>query len=172
MRAPVRPGSRLVAVIAVVAAVILAASAVAAQAAQQAKPAIMEKAKDEALLHWMYIAMEDLEELKGQYAPNAVLYWLGGPLNGEYKGVDRIAGVWSKFFTANGDEYLRVKNLKVYAIGEEVYVAADVAFHMKRAATGQWVKLSLTYILVFREVNGEPKIVEEWWIIRGAGPVP
>lgn len=151
-------------------AIAVASFTAFAQTAKQDQAAVLNAAKKEALLHWMYIGMEDIQSLMQQYSDNAVLYWLGGPLNGEYEGKAAIQAVWTKFFTANGDEYVRVKNVNTYIVGEEVYVVADVAFHLKKTATGQWIKLSLTYILVFDKKT--LKITEEWWIIRAAGGVP
>jgi len=132
---------------------------------------LLSEAKDVSILHWFYIAGEDPDSLMMQYTDDAVLYWLGGPLNGVYSGKDDIMGVWITFFNAWEDEYVNVGGLNSYKTGDKYYVVADVNFILRSSASGQWVKLSLTYILVFSDVDGSLMVDEEWWIIRGAMPI-
>jgi len=131
----------------------------------------MDMAKNEAILHWFYIQAEDIGSLMDQYTSDAVLYWLGGPLNGVYHGIDNISTVWMKFFNAWEDEFVNVKNINRYTIGDKEYVVADVSFLLRSATTGKYVRLNLTYILVFTEMDGSLLIMEEWWIIRSAMPL-
>jgi len=50
-----------------------------------------------AMSHWNDIAIENASLIIQEYAPNAVLHWIGGPLTGNYTGIDQINATWSKF---------------------------------------------------------------------------
>ncbi|WP_292320849.1 hypothetical protein [Caldisphaera sp.] len=50
-----------------------------------------------AMSHWNDIAIENASLVIQQYAPNAVLHWIGGPLTGNYTGIQQINATWSKF---------------------------------------------------------------------------
>ncbi len=43
------------------------------------------------------IAKGDVTAIMADYSAEPALHWIGGPLAGEYKGVDAIQGVWTKF---------------------------------------------------------------------------
>jgi ketosteroid isomerase-like protein len=136
--------------------------------AQPVSGALAEPARKESLLHWMYIAGEDKERLLAQYDEDAVLYWIGGPLTGVYKGLDNISALWDRFFGANEEEHVRATNVRSLEIQGKVYVVADVSFITTRAQTGERIILDLTYILVFRGEDETLLIEEEWWIIDSA----
>ena len=51
-----------------------------------------------AMNHWNQIAIENQSLIMKQYASNATLYWIGGPLNGVYHGYSSINTTWGKFF--------------------------------------------------------------------------
>ncbi len=52
----------------------------------------------DAMGHWNDIAIESPPLVIAQYAPDAVLSWVGGPLSGTYSGLTSINSTWSKFF--------------------------------------------------------------------------
>ncbi|MEB3859996.1 MAG: ester cyclase [Desulfurococcales archaeon] len=147
---------------------VFSAGAVFNSYAQQVSGQLADAARKESLLHWMYIAGEDKERLMAQYAEDAVLYWIGGPLTGVYRGVDNISALWDRFFMGNEDEHVRATNVRSLEIHGKVYVVADVSFITTRAQTGEMILLDLTYILVFRQEDGSLLVEEEWWIIDSA----
>ncbi|MCE4613555.1 MAG: hypothetical protein F7C07_06970 [Desulfurococcales archaeon] len=136
--------------------------------AQLSEEPLREAARREALLHWMYIAGEDKDRLIMQYREDAVLYWIGGPLTGVYKGLDNISALWDRFFNGNEDEHVRATNVRALEIQGKAYVIADVSLITTRAQTGERILLDLTYILVFVESDRGVLIEEEWWIIDSA----
>ena len=51
--------------------------------------------------HLDAVAAGDLEALMKDYADDACLEWVGGPLDGRYRGKEQIRAVWTKFIAAN-----------------------------------------------------------------------
>jgi hypothetical protein len=51
--------------------------------------------------HLDAVAAGDLEALMKDYADDAYLEWVGGPLDGRYRGKAEIRAVWTKFIAAN-----------------------------------------------------------------------
>jgi hypothetical protein len=51
--------------------------------------------------HLDAVAASDLEALMRDYADDAYLEWVGGPLDGRYRGKAEIRAVWQKFIAAN-----------------------------------------------------------------------
>jgi hypothetical protein len=65
----------------------------------QASPNTEESAVlGDAFSHWNDISIENSTLLSSQYASNATLQWIGGPLTGTYHGVGNITSTWNKFF--------------------------------------------------------------------------
>ena len=52
----------------------------------------------DAFSHWDDISIENSTLLSSQYATNATLQWIGGPLTGTYHNVGNITATWNKFF--------------------------------------------------------------------------
>lgn len=52
--------------------------------------------------HFQAIAANDVAALSAGYHDDAILEWIGGPLDGRYVGRDAIRAVWEKFAGANG----------------------------------------------------------------------
>ncbi len=50
-----------------------------------------------AMSHWNEIAIENVSAVMSEYASNATLHWVGGPLTGVYSGTGQISSTWSKF---------------------------------------------------------------------------
>jgi len=67
-------------------------------AAAQAGP--LDEKKTEA--HLQAIAAGDVEALMHDYREDALLDWIGGPLDGRYRGKAAIREVWKKWAAANG----------------------------------------------------------------------
>ena len=63
----------------------------------QAGPIDEAKAK----AHLDAVAAGDLEGLMRDYADDAYLDWVGGPLEGRYRGKAQIRAVWEKWIGAN-----------------------------------------------------------------------
>jgi type II secretory pathway pseudopilin PulG len=59
----------------------------------------LDEAKAQA--HLNAIAAGNLETLMRDYAEDADLDWVGGPLDGRYRGKAAIQAVWQKFIAAN-----------------------------------------------------------------------
>lgn len=51
--------------------------------------------------HLNAVAAGDLEALMRDYAEDAYMDWVGGPLDGRYRGKEAISAVWQKFIAAN-----------------------------------------------------------------------
>ena len=51
--------------------------------------------------HLDAVAAGDLEALMRDYADDAYMEWVGGPLDGRYRGKAEIRAVWQKFIAAN-----------------------------------------------------------------------
>lgn len=52
--------------------------------------------------HLEAVAAGDLDALMRDYAEDAYMDWVGGPLDGRYRGKVAIAEVWKKFIASNG----------------------------------------------------------------------
>jgi len=51
--------------------------------------------------HLDAVAAGDLDALMRDYADDAYMEWVGGPLDGRYRGKAEIRAVWQKFIAAN-----------------------------------------------------------------------
>lgn len=131
----------------------LSALAIAACVAA-ATPADAGQAGDLALARINAVAAGQVDSVVGAYAPNATLYWIGGPLNGVYTGVDGLKGVWTKFATAQGKLEPTVANLQEAGNPAGATVTADVVFKGKAA-------IPVRYVMTF--VGG--KLAAEIWQI-------
>ena len=65
----------------------------------QAVAGPLDEAKARA--HLDAVAAGDLEALMRDYADDAYMEWVGGPLDGRYRGKAEIRAVWQKFIAAN-----------------------------------------------------------------------
>ena len=65
----------------------------------QAVAGPLDEAKAKA--HLDAVAAGDLEGLMRDYADDAYMEWVGGPLDGRYRGKAEIRAVWQKFIAAN-----------------------------------------------------------------------
>jgi hypothetical protein len=81
---------------------ILALAVLPCFVAQPALAGPLDEAKARA--HLDAVAAGDLEALMSGYADDAYLDWVGGPLDGRYRGKAQIRAVWQKFIAANADK--------------------------------------------------------------------
>jgi hypothetical protein len=112
----------------------------------------MEKAKARIAA----IAAGDTVTVSKEYADGATLHWIGGPLDGTYRGSD-IAAVWGKFakaqpkLTAEATDVVEAMNPKGATI------TANVIFDGKD-------KIPVRYVLVYRD----GKLTDEIWQVDPA----
>lgn len=62
----------------------------------------LDEAKAQA--HLQAVAAGDLDALMRDYAPDAYMDWVGGPLDGRYRGQAAIRAVWQKFIALNAGQ--------------------------------------------------------------------
>ena len=114
-------------------------------------------AADAAKAHIDAIAQGNEAAINASYASDAVLEWVGGPLDGRYATATSIAGVWAKFGKANPNLKAHVSALKEAANPKGATVTADVVFEGK-------AKIPVRYVLTYR--GG--KLVAEIWQVDPA----
>jgi ketosteroid isomerase-like protein len=111
-------------------------------------------ASDMAKAHIAAVAAADVPAVVSQYADDAALQWMGGPLNGAYTGASTIAPVWAKFAAAQGKLTAEIKTISEAANAAGATVVADVLF--KGAQT-----IPVRYVMVYRD----GKLATEVWQI-------
>ena len=116
--------------------------------------ALAGTAADLAEKHFSAIGAGDTDALQKQYAQGAVFQWVGGPLDGTYKGADEISGLWHKFTKAQGKLDVKVMSMEESSNGKGATVTAAVRFMGKKP-------IPVRYVLVYRE----DKLVNEIWQI-------
>jgi hypothetical protein len=136
------------------------AMALAALACLPAAPAFagpLDEAR--ARVHLDAVAAGDLEALMKDYAEDAYLEWVGGPLDGRYRGKAEIRAVWQKFIAANAGKP------RPAGFGKLVSFAnAKGASVQQRADYGGQVPVKVWHVLTYRE--GE-LTTEVWQIAPG-----
>lgn len=116
--------------------------------------ALAGPAADSANRHFKAIATGDIEQLARSYAGDAILQWVGGPLDGVYSGEARLRELWGKFTAAQGKLDVQVGNLQESANPKGATVTANVEFKGKAA-------IKVRYVLTYRD----GRIVNEVWQI-------
>jgi hypothetical protein len=109
---------------------------------------------DKAEAHFRAIATGDLPQLASEYSPDAVLQWVGGPLDGVYSGDAKLQEVWNKFTKAQGELGRRVTVLQENINPKGATVTANVEFQGKST-------IKVRYVLTYRD----NRIVNEIWQI-------
>lgn len=82
----------------------------------------------------------------------ATLHWVGGPLDGQYTGADKLKEVWGKFTKAQGDQ-----KATVAAIAESANRRDPRLLRMWRSPGKNTVKVR--YVMVYRD----GKLGDEIW---------
>jgi ketosteroid isomerase-like protein len=116
-----------------------------------------ETSADSARAHIEAIAAGDVDAITASYGPDAVLEWVGGPLDGRYAAADAIKTTWTKFAKANGPLKAGIAHLQEAANPKGATVTADVMFQGKTT-------IPVRYTLTYRD----GKLVNEIWQIEPA----
>ncbi|HWW71563.1 MAG TPA: nuclear transport factor 2 family protein [Duganella sp.] len=109
-------------------------------------------ALDAARAHFAAIGAGERAAIVRDYADNARLTWVGGPLDGSYDGPAAIGAVWDKFGAAAGPSSVTVMGVSESANPKGATVTAAVQFDGKAA-------LKVRYVLTYRD----GKLVNETW---------
>ena len=116
-----------------------------------------------------------------EYAGNATLNWVGGPLNGTYHGTSAINTTWGKFFTAWQAVWFyastgTTSNPIVTINGNTATVTANFTqFVVQNSATHAFQYINTTYTLVYYNMdhtsdhNVNYEIINETFKITGSG---
>ncbi|ADL19749.1 hypothetical protein ASAC_1344 [Acidilobus saccharovorans 345-15] len=128
----------------------------------------------QAYAHWNDIAIENASLIITEYAPNATLHWIGGPLSGNYTGISTINATWTKF--DNMYEYVVWYALvppTVQVKGDMAMVKAPlqfVVFPYPTASNPHPVELVLNVTeILYYNYNATAmqwQIVNEYWIVH------
>jgi len=121
-----------------------------------------------AMSHWNNIAIENVTAIMGEYASNATLHWVGGPLTGTYSGVSQISSTWTKFTGLYEAVFW-------YAVAPPVVVESGQGY--TATATLQFVVtptddpihtyiLNVTETLEYQASNGTYTLVNEVWMVK------
>lgn len=109
---------------------------------------------DDALRHFKAITTGEVENLMNEYANDAVLNWVGGPLDGVYDGRAEVRKVWSKFTKAQGTLVVAAAKVEAAVNAKGTTVTANVEFKGK-------APIKVRYVLLYRA----GKLVNEIWQI-------
>jgi len=120
----------------------IAASPLWAPPSACAGPLDEAKARD----HLAAIAAGDLETLMRDYADDAYMEWVGGPLDGRYRGKDQIRVVWQKFIAVNEGKPrpVRLSKPQAYTNPRGASVEAKAAYDGK-------LPMKVWHVLTYRE---------------------
>jgi ketosteroid isomerase-like protein len=128
----------------------------AATLALAATPALAGEAGTAAQAHLDAIVKGDVAAITAVYGEDATLHWVGGPLDGTYKGAG-LTDVWTKFTTAQGPLTSKVLSVTEQANPAGGTVTTDVIFQGKAA-------VPVHYVMVFR---GGALVDEIWQVAPG-----
>lgn len=104
--------------------------------------------------HLNDVAAGRVDQVVSQYADDAVFQWVGGPLDGVYRGPAAIGEVWGKFAKANGPMEVEVARLESGANPKGATAIANAAFKGKNM-------VKVRYVLVYR---GEHIVNAVWQV--------
>jgi len=124
-------------------------------------PAALAGPLDEAKAraHLDAVAAGDIDALMRDYADDAYLDWVGGPLDGRYRGKAEIRAMWQKFIKANDSKPRPASFGKLTAFSN-----AKGASVQARAAYGGTTPVKAWHMMTYRE--GE--LTTEIWQIAPA----
>jgi len=114
--------------------------------------ALAGPAADKAQAYIDAIAKGDVAAITAAYGGDAMLHWVGGPLDGTYAGMDKMKDVWGKFGVAQGPLKASVANVLESANPKGATVVANVTFAGKNT-------VKVRHVMLFRE----DKLVSETW---------
>ena len=125
----------------------------------------------DAYAHWNYIAIENVSLLQPQYATNATLHWIGGPLSGNYNGVQNITTTWTKFFNLwSSVWFYTVSPPSAQVSGNTAHVTSENQFVLVPVTNSAQVQyLNVSYMLNYMSMGNKWMITSETWHIVGLG---
>ncbi len=113
--------------------------------------------------HWESIAIQSLSGTSSQYANNATLYWIGGPLNGTYNNQTQINTTWKMFFNMWTDIWYHADSSPTVQVNNGlINVSANIQFiGPKSTNTSQYRVVNVSYELTYQNMgsnftNGSP----------------
>lgn len=104
----------------------------------------LDEAKAKA--HLDAVAAGDIDTLMRDYAEDAYMDWIGGPLDGRYRGKAAIRTVWEKFIAANDGKARPVKRGEIEAYANPKGVSLEA-----RAEYGGKTPVKAWHILIYRD---------------------
>ena len=109
--------------------------------------------------HLEAVAAGNVPALMSDYAADALLEWVGGPLDGRYRGRAAIQEVWKRWAAANdsGPRPAQLSKLQQFANPKGAALQA-------RAEYGGKTPLKVWHVLVYRDAE----LVTELWQIAPA----
>jgi hypothetical protein len=96
--------------------------------------------------HLDAVAAGDLNVLMQDYADDAYMEWVGGPLDGRYRGKEAIRSVWQKFIDINGGKPRPAHFGKVSAFANPKGSSLQ-----SRAEYGGALPLKVWHVLTYRD---------------------
>jgi len=121
-----------------------------------------------AMSHWNNIAIENVSAIIQEYAPNATLHWVGGPLTGTYMGTTQISATWTKFTDLYEAVFWYAVTPPTVSKSSNGYtVTAPLQFVV--APTSDPIHtyiLNVTETLDYQPVNGQYMLVNEVWAVK------
>ncbi len=115
-----------------------------------------------ARIHVQAIAAGELDTIMRDYADDAYLEWVGGPLDGRYHSKDAIRAVWQKFIDANAG-----KPRKAQFSPQEDYANAKGSTVEAQAQYGGTTPVKVWHAQTYRDGS----LVTEIWQTVPAGPL-
>jgi hypothetical protein len=104
------------------------------------------------------IAKGDIAAIAAGYADGATLHWIGGPLDGNYTGADKLKEVWGKFNGAMGQQKATIAAITEAANPKGSTVSANVVLAGKN-------NVKIRYVMVYRD----GKLSDEIWQVDPNG---
>jgi len=104
----------------------------------------LDEAKAKA--HLDAVAASDLDALMGDYTDDAYLEWVGGPLDGRYRGKEQIRAVWQKFIAINDGKPRPVQRGALHAFSNPRGASVEA-----RAAYDGKVPVKVWHVQTYRE---------------------
>ncbi len=111
-------------------------------------------ATDDAQTHLKAIGSGNVDGIMQAYGNNPNFQWVGGPLNGDYVGAEKIKEVWTKFTKANAPLEVNATKVEESTNPAGSTVTANVEFKGKNT-------IKVRYVMLFRD----GKLVNEIWQI-------
>jgi ketosteroid isomerase-like protein len=109
--------------------------------------------------HLDAVAAGDLDALMKDYADDAYMEWVGGPLDGRYRGKEAIRAVWRKFIAVNDGKPRPATFGKLSAFANPKGASVQ-----QRADYGGKLPLKVLHVLTYREGD----LTTELWQIAPA----